>query len=120
MLHNHYMLPVMPQTVGEYLKETRTQLGLTLEAIAERTRISPSHLQALEDNDFAKLPPLIFARAYLKEYTRCLSLKESQQADLLLRFAETAGEFYSRAAQVPGKQPQKISRGSNLKFEPRR
>jgi cytoskeletal protein RodZ len=109
------MVEHMPQTLGEYLKQTRTQQGLTLEAIAERTRINPSHLRALEENDFAKLPPLIFARAYLKEYTRCLSLKESQQADLLLRFAETAGEFYSRA-QAPVKKPPRISRGSNLKL----
>jgi cytoskeletal protein RodZ len=105
----------VPQTLGEYLKETRTRQGLTLEAIAQRTRINPSHLQALEENDFGKLPPLIFARAYLKEYTRCLSLKESQQADLLLRFAEIAGEFYSRA-QAPSKKPQKVSRGSNFRL----
>jgi hypothetical protein len=62
--------------------------------------INPSHLQALEENDFARLPPLIFARAYLKEYTRCLSLHESQQADLLLRFTETAHEFYGRRQEV--------------------
>jgi cytoskeletal protein RodZ len=109
------MVTVMPHSLGQFLKEARTRQGLTLETIAERTRINLSHLRALEENDFSKLPPLIFARAYLKEYTRCLSLQESQQADLMVRFAESAGAYYSRK-QVATEKPHKRTWGSSFKL----
>ena len=109
------LVTIMRRSFGEYLKQARMQQGLTLEAIAERTRINPSHLRALEENDFSKLPPLIFARAYFKEYTRCLSLQEWQQADLLLRFAETAGRYYSQA-QAPKERSRKATGGRNFRL----
>ena len=49
----------MQESLGEYLRQCRTQKGLPLEVIAEKTRVSLHYLQALEANDFAKLPQAV-------------------------------------------------------------
>jgi cytoskeletal protein RodZ len=97
----------MPRTAsfGDILKQTRTSKGMTLEAISEHTRINIAHLVALEEENFSKLPALIFARGYLKEYMRCLSLTDYDQAEVSLKFAEAAADHYraARAQQKPQK-----------------
>lgn len=86
----------MPESIGEYLKHLRVEKGLSIEEIARHTRIDPAYLQALEENDFAKLPPArLFAKAYVKAYSHCLALPEAQEAEALERFGESAGPFYN-------------------------
>src|SRR3989454_8154557 len=81
----------MEETLGQYLFHMRTQKGVSLEDIAKATRIDPRYLQAVEQNDFSQLPRAeIFAQAYVKAYSRCLSL---EQAEVMRRFAESAGNF---------------------------
>ena len=45
-----------------------------MEAIAEKSKIRPSHLQALEEERFADLPAAVFVRGFLREYARSLGL----------------------------------------------
>src|SRR5207245_5501579 len=83
----------MEETLGQYLCHMRTQKGVSLEDIAKATRIDARYLQAVENNDFSQLPRAeVFAKAYVKAYARCLSLEE---AEVMRRFAESAGGFYA-------------------------
>jgi cytoskeletal protein RodZ len=60
--------------VGELLRRARKGRGLTLEQIASETRISRRHLEALEHDDFAVVPPGFYRRAKIRVYARALNL----------------------------------------------
>ena len=59
---------------GTDLREERERRRLTIEAIAEKTKIRPGHLQAIEEERFGDLPAAVFVRGFLREYARCLGL----------------------------------------------
>ena len=67
-----------------HLHQTRKQAGLSLEAIAEKTKISLRFLRAIETEEFEKLPGGIFATSYLRQYARAIGYDES---DLLAHYA---------------------------------
>ena len=55
-------------TVGERLREARERQKVSLHAIAEKTNISVRFLDAIEKNQFAKLPGGIFLRGFIRSY----------------------------------------------------
>ena len=57
-----------PSNVGARLRAARESKQITLREIATTTKISVSALEALEENDFARLPGGIFTRAFVKAY----------------------------------------------------
>jgi cytoskeletal protein RodZ len=56
------------EPLGTRLKRAREQRGITLRQIAEATKISVSALEAIERNDFRRLPGGIFSRSFLRAY----------------------------------------------------
>lgn len=56
------------QTVGQFLKNTRLEKGLSLEQIEKSTKINKRFLKALEDGDYQKLPPPTFIKGFIKNY----------------------------------------------------
>ncbi|MCZ6800213.1 MAG: DUF4115 domain-containing protein [Nitrospirae bacterium] len=80
-------------SVGEYLKEAREAQGMSLEQVASLTRIQLQFLQALEDEDFVKLPEHVFTKGFVRTYARSLGIDEDEA---LRRFSETAGSFYEK------------------------
>ncbi|MDQ6705802.1 MAG: DUF4115 domain-containing protein [Acidobacteriota bacterium] len=63
-------------SIGETLRSERLRLGLDLDQVAERTKIGTRLLQAMEANDFDKLPGGVFTRSFVKQYARVLGLDE--------------------------------------------
>lgn len=61
----------LPAT-GADLRAERERQNQTLETIAERTKIRPGHLQAIEEERYADLPAAVYVRGFLKEYGSCL------------------------------------------------
>ena len=59
---------------GSQLRETREARGLSLEAVADATRIAPRHLSALEQSDVEALPAGPFAKGYIEAYSRLLGI----------------------------------------------
>lgn len=58
---------------GDQLREERERRDTTLTEVAERTRIDPSYLEALERNDFEALPgPRGFGKLYIRAYADLL------------------------------------------------
>src|SRR5512143_2620669 len=72
-------------TLGEELKAARESRGLTLEQIADTTRISHTFLKALEENDYDVIPGEVFVTGFLRTYARELGLDEKQ---VLARYRE--------------------------------
>lgn len=63
-------------SIGETLHRERLRLGLDLDQVAERTKIGTRLLQAMEADDFEKLPGGVFSRSFIKQYARILGLDE--------------------------------------------
>jgi flagellar biosynthesis protein FlhG len=74
---------------GALLRKVREALGTELEDIAARTKISINYLRAVESEDFAKLPALVYTRGFVHEIARCLDLDPTQVTRTYLkRFRE--------------------------------
>jgi curved DNA-binding protein CbpA len=72
---------------GKFLKEIREYKNVGIERMAEMTRISKTHLTALENEDVAKLPAEVYVRGYVYQYAKVLKLNPDQvAASYLLHF----------------------------------
>ena len=67
-------LPSLPLN----LASVRERRGLSLEGIAESTRIAPGYLQAIETEEFAKLPGGVYATSYIRQYARAIGFSEAE------------------------------------------
>lgn len=74
---------------GALLRKVRESQGTELDEIASRTKISINYLRAVESEDFAKLPALVYTRGFVHEIARCLDLDPTQVTRTYLkRFRE--------------------------------
>src|SRR5579863_8877411 len=58
------------------LSQARTLTGISLEEIAESTKISLRFLKAIESEEFEKLPGGIFSTSYLRQYAAAIGYDE--------------------------------------------
>src|ERR1700730_12501080 len=65
------------------LSKLRQNQGVTLEQIADKTKISLRFLRAIEAEEFEKLPGGIFSTSYIRQYAALISYDE---AELLTQF----------------------------------
>ena len=67
----------MPSTpFGEHLKREREMRGVSLEEISSATRIAPRFLEALENEQWEKLPGGVFNRGFIRAIAHYLGLDE--------------------------------------------
>ena len=76
---------------GGKLRQARERRGISLRQIAASTKISVAALEALERNDFSRLPGGIFSRAFVRSYA----------AEVGLDPDETVHEFIERFHGAP-------------------
>jgi cytoskeleton protein RodZ len=86
----------MADSLGQYLKRTRETKGWTLQEAAVKTRILAEYLQAVEEDNYARLPEEVFAKGFVRSYSRSLRLDENE---VLQKFNESAGQFYEKRAE---------------------
>jgi cytoskeletal protein RodZ len=72
-------------SIGERLREERLRRGLTIDAVAAQTKISPAMLEAIETENFDRLPGGFFVRSFVKQYASALALDENEFNDELDR-----------------------------------
>jgi curved DNA-binding protein CbpA len=72
---------------GAFLKEIREYKDVSIERMAEMTRISKTYITAIENVDLAKLPADVYTRGYVYQYAKVLKLNPDQvAASYLLHF----------------------------------
>ena len=59
---------------GARLRRARLRHGLDLERISAVTKVSPSYLHFLEEEQFDDLPATVYIRGFLAAYARCVGL----------------------------------------------
>ena len=69
---------------GQVLRETRERKGLELNATARRLRIRPDILKAIEDGNFAAMPPRGYTRNMVNGYARYLGLNPTEITGMYL------------------------------------
>lgn len=60
---------------GEFLKKIREYKNLTIERLADLTKVSPMNLRMIEEESFSKLPAPVYVRGFVFQYAKCLKLK---------------------------------------------
>ncbi len=68
--------------LGDLLRQSRQQLGLTLEDVRATTHIQLCYLQALEQERFDNLPDRVVGRGFLRNYAAALKLDPGFLVDL--------------------------------------
>jgi hypothetical protein len=76
------------------LEQMRRRKGISLNEIAEITKISTFFLQAIEREEFAKLPGGLFNRSYMRQYADAVGISADALLDnaLLDNYAEYEAE----------------------------
>jgi cytoskeleton protein RodZ len=74
---------------GEHLKRERELRGVTLDEISTATRIATRFLQAIENEQWERLPGGVFNRGFVRAVARYLGLDEE---DILAEYGQVAGE----------------------------
>ena len=65
----------MSSSLGARLREARERKGVSLTAVAERTKISIALLEGLERDDVSRWPGGIFRRAWVRAYAQSIGLE---------------------------------------------
>ncbi|MDE3178406.1 MAG: helix-turn-helix domain-containing protein [Acidobacteriota bacterium] len=63
---------------GENLRREREMRGISLQEISDNTKVSVRFLEALEEEQFSKIPGGIFIRSFIRSYAGYLGLDEEQ------------------------------------------
>jgi len=67
-------------SIGDTLRRERQRRNLDLPEIAGKLKISARFLEAMEHDDFAKLPGGVFARSFVRQYADFLGLDADEMA----------------------------------------
>jgi len=70
-----------PQETVLDLKAVRETRGLSLQAIFETTRVGFDNLAAVENGDYHRLPPPVYARNFIRKYAQAIGVDEKPILD---------------------------------------
>jgi cytoskeleton protein RodZ len=68
----------MATSIGEKLRLERETRGIALRDISEHTRISMRYLEAIETDDYRRLPGGIFNRSFIRAYAKFVGYDEDK------------------------------------------
>ena len=101
-------------TFGVRLRQARETRGVPLRHIAHVTKISVRALEAVERNDFRRLPGGIYTRAFVRAYAGEVGLDpEATLADFL-------SQCPADVVAIPTRDPETIEPGSGTRLRSRR
>jgi cytoskeleton protein RodZ len=82
----------MAASIGERLRLAREERGIGLREICEQTRISIHYLEAIEADDYKRLPGGVFNRSFIKAYAKCVGYDEREAVEGYTRYLREHGE----------------------------
>src|ERR1700730_17057906 len=93
----------MAESIGEKLRLAREARGIALRDISEQTRISMRYLEAIESDDYRRLPGGIFNRSFIRAYAKFIGFDEQQAIDDYARPMRERGETDDDVSTKPFK-----------------
>jgi cytoskeletal protein RodZ len=82
----------MAASIGEQLRLAREARGIGLRDICDQTRISVHYLEAIEANDYKRLPGGVFNRSFIKAYAKCVGYDEREAIEGYTRYLREHGD----------------------------
>src|SRR6266446_6451905 len=93
----------MATSIGEKLRLARETRGIALRDISEQTRISMRYLEAIETDDYRRLPGGIFNRSFIRAYAKFIGYDQDQAIDDYGRTLRERGEPDEESSLKPYK-----------------
>ena len=90
----------MSQSIGEKLRLAREARGIALREISEQTRISIRYLEAIEGDDYKRLPGGIFNRSFIRAYAKFVGVEEHAALEDYSRTLRERGESDDEGSKV--------------------
>ena len=72
-------------SIGETLRRERERRNIELDQVSRELKISPRFLEAIEEENFERLPAGVFAKSFVRQYARMLGLDEDEAANEVQR-----------------------------------
>ena len=94
-------------SLGIFLKKSREERHIELDKVAEATRIRKHNLEAIENDEWSKLPPQVFIKGFLKSYAEFLGLDKETVIHHYLRtssFEKTTPKALKKIRLLSGRQ----------------
>jgi cytoskeletal protein RodZ len=93
------------KTVGEIFKETRISRKLTLEEAELSTKIRRKFLEALESDDYSRMPSMAYAKGFVKNYSNYLGL----DSEKILAFFRRQNVEVTKSSLLPKKEEKTLN-----------
>jgi len=86
---------------GPELRRAREARGITLEEIAEATKVNVALYRGLENNDLSRWPSGLFRRAFVRSYAETVGLDPEDTCRRFVRFFPEEGDVVPEMHAVP-------------------
>ncbi len=83
---------------GELLKLERERKEIKLESLAEQLKISPTHLQSIENGDAKSLPSELYYGLFAKSYAEAIGIDYARTMEAMKAELEETGEVIEQPA----------------------
>lgn len=111
--HRQIAVPDMEHaSLGTILRQARNTAGLTAEQAADVTKIRLDYIVGIENDDFKRLPPVVFIRAYSRTLAMLYKLDQAALDAVMRRVDEL-----EPPADVPRQLLQKLERDVQVSEE---
>lgn len=87
--------------IGEQLRKAREAKGLSISDIEKATKIQSRYLEAIENNDFDKLPGDFYVRAFIRQYAQIVGLDGKE---LLSQYQGEVANEVSQPEESPAQE----------------
>jgi cytoskeleton protein RodZ len=91
----------MATSIGEKLRLARETRGIALRDISEQTRISMRYLEAIEADDYRRLPGGIFNRSFIRAYAKQIGYDEQEALEEYSTMMHERGESTDEVSSKP-------------------
>jgi hypothetical protein len=88
------------ESFGPRLRAERERRGISIDTIASVTKVGQDLWEGLERNDFSRWPSGIFARAFVRDYARAISLDSDEVVNEFCRLFAIGDRRSSRLIQA--------------------
>ncbi len=68
---------------GKLLYEARNRLNLSITQVAQETKIQKEYIEALESEDFNRLPPMVYVCAYVRKLSAIYKIEQSKTEQVI-------------------------------------
>jgi len=100
-------------SVGERLKKARKAQGLSIDDIKNKSKIKKSYLEALENDNYKKLPGEVYTKVYIRGYAKIVGLEPQE----LLAEYENEKNADRKVSEKQSKEEKKDKSGSVLNHD---